>query len=91
MQIKKHSNTLNIIQPNPKLQERIKYRSIGTRKYHPNKLIMYIQDGTRSNDATEEYITDEFGNEFKNYCIGTENRKFHKVSGGTSKASHLHE
>ena len=44
-----------------------------------------------NNDVTEEYITTEFGNEFKNYFIGTKSGKIHKVPGDTKKESHLHE
>ena len=64
IQRRKHTSTSNIIQPNTKLQERIKYQSIDTGKYHPNKWIVYHQDGTMSNDATEQYITYKFINEF---------------------------
>ena len=52
---------------------------------------MYHQDGTTSQDVIEQHIIDEFGIEFKNYCIGIENGKFHKVPGGASKESHLHQ
>ena len=91
MEIGKQDNTLSNTQPDPKFEERVKYRSIGTGKYLPDKWLLYHQDETASEDATEQYIIDEFGIEFKNYCLGTESGKVHKVPGGASNSLHLDE
>ena len=52
---------------------------------------MYQKEVSLSNDVAEEYITTEFGSEFKKYCIVTRSSDFHKLPGWAEETSDLHK
>lgn len=91
MKVRTVQNTLMNFEPRNKLKLNIKFRSVGTGKYHPDTWILYHHDKTTINDATDEHIINNFNTEFKNYCVGSVNAKFHQVPGGACKALHLYK
>ena len=69
MEVRKIKKTLNKFEPKNNLKLKLKYQSVGIGKYHQDKLISHHVDGTKSYDATEEYIKNNFGIDYKHFCI----------------------
>ena len=66
-----------------------KTKKVGTGKYKPDKWLVEHSDKTRSDDLTEDYITENFGSEFVTFCKNTPASKFNAISGGAMKDSFL--
>ena len=63
---------------------------VGTGKYRPDTWKLKHTDGTFSDDVNVDFITQEFGAEYKNYVETAASSKFTPRPNFANKVSHLH-
>ena len=64
---------------------------VGTGEYRPDRWRVQHPDGTHTDDVNADFITQEFGAEFKNYVENTPCLKFTPRPQFVYKFSHLNE